>query len=224
MYIKLEEDIPTTASTIYPTIFVLGIGVLLPFYAFISASSYFERRLCSSNYHSSFENAFSFGYNFSQPFGLYLSLFYGQKVSIMTQVRIPFILYSIIFTMITITVIIDIEANTLFWINFFGILCCGFLGAILNGGLFAITATLPSHYTSSLMIGGASAGLLVALGSFLTVISTLDSSCDTQSNEDDNCKAYSFDYGSFIYFLLSTIVLYLCIVLFEYLIRHPFYV
>lgn len=209
----------------YLILFILGLGNLLPWNAFIIAEPYYIVRFCGTPFVSSFEVFYGLSYNLSQCFGLMVSLFYSEIIPLKVQVRIPLLLYGAIFLITTITVAIPMSGYLLFWITLICTFLCGFTGSIMLGGLFGITGLLPSAYTSALMLGASGSALLISLLSFVIVLPNLNSSCtsdDDLNNDDSGCEGYYTDYGSIGYFSFSTLTLFTCIFLFEIFLKLPF--
>jgi solute carrier family 29 (equilibrative nucleoside transporter), member 1/2/3 len=134
--------------------FILGLGNLLPWNAFITASSYYESRFCNTTYEDSFESFFSMFYTVSQPIGLLLTIYFKKKVTTKALVHYPLVIYSAIFILTTIMVLIpSIPKAILFSITLISTFLCGLCGAIMNGGLFGLSGILPAKYTGMLMSG-----------------------------------------------------------------------
>lgn len=230
---ELNENNPkhhATNYTAYFILFFLGLGNLLPFQAFITAESYFKDRLCGSSWKNNFEIYFNTGYNIAQPLGLFISLGYGRFYSKQAQVRIPLIIYTIVFTCTMILSLLDINQNLLFYLTLICNFICGLVGSIMNGGLYGIAALLPSKYTSALMIGSASAGLLLSFTSLITSLTSVDINCNQEDDvyaelvsEQVECEDFYIDTGSVAYFSLSTFSLVMCIVLFQVFLDLPIY-
>lgn len=223
-----DSKTPRESLLAYAILFLLGVGNMLPWNAFITAQSYFASRFCGTIFANSFENFFSISYTLAQPLGLLVSLFYGHKIPMISQIRIPLIIYAILFGLTTILVTINMETSILFGLTLICTFLCGFTGAIMNGGLFGIAGLLPAKYTSALMLGSAQAGLLISVASFITRIATIDlSNC---SEDDDyysssgsvGCSSFAIDDGAIAYFCLSTIVIFICQASFEIFVHLPF--
>lgn len=148
----------------YLIFFWLGVGNLLPWNAFITAQSYYSSRFCNTVFNNSFENFFSIFFTFSQPVGLFVTIRYSKHYTIDSQVIYPLVMYSIVFFLTTIFVVIQmIPSYCLFSLTLISAFVCGLTGAVMNGGLFALASLLPSMATSALMSGSSLSGVLVSL-------------------------------------------------------------
>lgn len=207
----------------YCLFFFLGLGNLLPWYAFITAESYYSQRFCGGQFADTFENFFSICYSIAQPIGLIISLFYGKYISLQRQVRIPLYAFAAIFIFTTISVCVDIPVSPLFYITLLSCFLVGFNGAVMNGGLFGISGILPPIYTSSMVIGSSFGGVLISISSIITQSTGLDGNCDDNDDgySDSDCEDFKIDYSAVAYFLVSIIVIILCIFFFEILLNLP---
>lgn len=213
-------------NTAFLILLLEGLGNLFPWNVFITASGYFANRFCGTNFAGSFENYFSITYTLSQTIGLMFAIAYQDKISLYKKVFYPLVLYTVIFAITTLLSLLkDISGSLLFWITLLSASLCGLSTASLSGGLFGLTAELPSSYTGALMTGQGYAGLIVAVSSLLTISAGPNlSSCNTSSDVDDDSLTCTrtIDYSAFSYFLISTLILVTCTISFLYLIKLPF--
>ena len=104
------------------------------------------------------------------------------------------------------------------------------MGSILSAGLFSLGGCLPPTYTAALMSGQGLAGLSVVVAGIVTQAAgpEPDGWCASKqvSTGDDTdsvqCSTYSISYSALSYFLIATIVLGSCAVLFYVLVKLPF--
>jgi MFS family permease len=216
---------PNTGQTLtWVIFFLLGLGNLLPWNAFITASAYYKKRFCGAAFEDTFESFFSMFYTVSQPIGLILTLLYAQKYSMKTLVLYPLIAYSVVFILITILAgITTVKPEPLFLVSLLGISICGFCGAVMNGGLFALAGVMPSKYTSALMNGSGLAGFSISALSLLIVASDptpRNCSNDDNSNDDDgSCDTSTIDISALTFYSISSALLVCCIFAFLFLLR-----
>ena len=213
----------------YAIMFWQGVGQLFPWNAFITAAAYFGSRFCKTDMANDFENYFSISFTCFQTAGLGLSVLYGNKFTLHDKIVYPLVCYSSLFALTTALVLVeDINGYVLFWVTFLSSSANGLAGAILSGGLFSLGGCLPPKYTAALMSGQGLAGLSVALAGIVTQAAAPmpPGYCDTTSAEDDSeatkCSVYSISYSALSYFLIATIVLISCAVLFFVLVKLPF--
>lgn len=209
----------------YKIMFYEGLGNLLPWNAFITASAYFANRFCGTQFEYDFENYFSFTFTISQTIGLAFSILYQDKLTLNQKIIPPLICYSMIFAITTILVVFDINSQLLFWLTLGSLVLCGFCGAILSGGLFGLGAVFPAHHTGALMGGQGVAGLGISISSLLTIWATAENPnfCDVLDDltTDSDCKDIT-DYSAFAYFSIATLALLSCIGAFLVLIKLPY--
>lgn len=229
-YVKQDIEIKQRDELLaYIIFFCLGVGSLLPWNAFITAASYYQRRFCNEAFENSFESYFSMFYTASQPLGLLFTIYYKKNFTSKSFVSIPLIIYTFIFVWTTLFVLLHkFPARLLFGITLICTFICGICSSVMNGGLFGISGILPSAQTAAIMIGQGLVGFLVSLTSL--VITAANKRTDSCSNDDNtsvdddgsSCNYNDIDYGAFIFFLLATIMLAICICLFFILLRLKF--
>ena len=210
----------------YAIMFAQGIGQLFPWNAFITAALYFGQRFCVTNFRYDFENYLSISFTASQTIGLAVSVLYANKLSYHDKIVYPLIIYALLFALTTAFVLVPgIEGNALFWFTLSCCIGCGLAGALLSAGFFSLSGLFPPKYTGAMMSGQGLAGLTVSLTNLITqAVQPLPASfCNagTQSTPEP-CSDYSVNYSAFAYFLISTLVLCLCLVLFFVLMKLPF--
>lgn len=210
----------------YAIMFCQGIGQLFPWNAFITASQYFGERFCTTPFRFDFENYLSITFTASQTIGLAFTIFYGSRWSYYDKIVYPLIIYCVLFGLTTSLVLIpNIDGNLLFWLTLTACIGCGTSGAFLNAGFFSLSGIFPQSYTGAMMSGQGLAGLSVALTGLLTQAAgpVPAGFCDTVDDDKPaDCTDYATNYSAFSYFLIATIVLGLCIVLFFILMKLPF--
>ena len=218
----MKDTVRDTGNLAYIICFWEGVGNLLPWNAFITASSYFGDRFCGTAYADTFMNYFSFSYTFSQTIGLLGTIYYLQNVPVNIKVIYPLILYSTIFAAITILVTSDMNGEALFWITLIATFLSGLCGSMLTGGLFGVSAHLPPKYTAALCVGQGLAGLGVSLCGLVTIAAGPDtSSCTEDALEDSSCD-FKVNYSALAYFMISTLVLFSCVFSFIAFLKLPF--
>lgn len=206
--------------TAFIIFFVLGVGNLLPWNAFITASTYYKNRFCGTAFENSFESFFSMFYTVSQPIGLLATIFFKNKFTTKALVLYPLMIYTAIFILTTVLVLVpNIPQELLFSLTLISTFLCGLCAAVMNGGMFGLSGILPSVYTGALMSGQGLAGTAVSTVSIIIVGITTNGKCsasdDASTDDNSTCDSTNaIDYGAFAYFLVSTICLGTCIVLF----------
>jgi len=213
------------ATTAYYIMFWEGLGNLFPWNAFITAAGYYAVRFCGTSFADNFENYFSISFMVAQTIGLALAVKYGSMFSLKTRIVYPLIGYCIIFLFTTLFVVLkDMNSNLLFYVTLLSACCCGICGSVLSGGLFGLAGVMPPAYTGAVMNGQGLAGFMVSMASILTIIAAgRDSSfCDDTNDSNDEECSYSVDYSAFAYFMIASVALVTCIIVFQILYRLPF--
>jgi hypothetical protein len=220
---------PDSGSFAYTIMFWQGVGQLFPWNAFITAAAYFGTRFCQTDMANDFENYFSISFTAFQTVGLAISVMYGNKFSLHDKIVYPLAIYSSLFALTTALVLVtDINGYVLFWVTFLSSSANGLAGAILSAGLFSLGGCLPPAYTAALMSGQGLAGLSVAVAGIVTQAAGPPPpgfcAAASSSSEDDGvaCQTYSISYSALSYFLIATLVLGSCAVLFYVLVKLPF--
>lgn len=231
---KFENGVRVGARTLpndaggfaYAIMFYQGIGQLFPWNAFITASNYFGQRFCTTPFAFDFENYLSISFTASQTIGLAVTILYGARLSYHDKIVYPLVIYAMFFGLTTALVLLaDINGTALFWITLLCCIGCGLSGAFLNAGFFSLSGVFPQSYTGAMMSGQGLAGLSVALTSLITqaVGPAPDGYCSVPDDDAPvACVNYSTNWSAFSYFLIATIVLASCIVLFFILMKLPF--
>lgn len=218
---SMSKSVHEGETFAYLCFFVLGLGNMFPWYAFVTAAPYYEGQFCNTMIERSFLSFFSMTYSASQPLALLVNICYVKRFSIQTLVRYPLLVFTIVFFITTILVLLpSVPALALFALTLVSLFICGIASAIMNGGLFALTGILPSIHTAACMSGQSLAGMMVAVVSLIVTASGPTDCSD--GNDDDGACASSSAYGYFAYFLVACSVLVACMWLFVALLKQPF--
>ncbi|XP_063331133.1 equilibrative nucleoside transporter 2-like [Pelmatolapia mariae] len=163
-------------------IFVLGLGTLLPWNFFITASKYFNERLNSTG--TSGTSSKDYSYDswmalLSQlPLLLFtlLNSFLYQRVR--ERVRVPFSLVGIflLFSLTAALVKVPMEPDNFFAITMATIWFINMCGAVLQGSLFGMVGLFPSRYSTLFMSGQGLAGIFAALAMLFSILGKSDQS------------------------------------------------
>ncbi|XP_028839326.1 equilibrative nucleoside transporter 2 [Denticeps clupeoides] len=209
---KTQKDAPEDRGNAVAVIFfILGLGTLLPWNFFITASPYFQSRLNTNT--SGNSSTTSDPYNFDcwmtllaqiplLLFTLLNTLLYQcikEKVRIAGSGTAVFLLF--ILTAVLVKIRMDeasffsITMATVWFINSFG--------AIFQGSLFGLVGLLPPKYSSVFMSGQGVAGIFSALAMLLSIVFQTD--------------AESSALGYFITPCMATMITILCYLSLPYL-------
>lgn len=204
--------------------FFQGVGQLFPWNAFITAAAYFGTRFCTTAFSTDFENYLSIAFTASQTIGLALTLLYGNKFNYHQKIVYPLLIYAGIFAVVTaLVLVVDVNPTGLFWMTFMSCVLCGLFGAFLNAGFFSLGAVFPPAYTGAMMSGQGLAGMTVSIASIVSqAAGPMTEGFCSGEEEITGCADYVTNYSAFSYFMISTVVLLSCVILFYVLMKLPF--
>jgi equilibrative nucleoside transporter 1/2/3 len=205
---------------------MLGVGVLLPWNALISAVDYFIEMLCSGLSHDAcsadtkaqqFAFYLSIAYNIPSLPLLILSTLYASRISFKARIVFCFVGEFLVFVAVCVIVVLSppITSNaqllpsTSFWLL---LVCCfisGCFSALLFGAILSFTSKFAAHYTTAVMSGNGIAGIIAGLLRVVTKISL------PATAEGDKTS-------SLIFFGITTFVFVICIVIFLFMLKNPF--
>ena len=244
------SHLPTPVEThnrfLLSTVFLLlGIGVLLPWNAYISAKPYFQARLfdCSSPNQDGSGNSggdtmeawFSLLFNGGSVISLAIMIvlqycWYNQVSSSTTTVTksssnnnwylvmVPLGIYLLVFIGTALLVLLPFVPPTIFWAwTFLGFTICGVCTSIASAGIVATAGSLDEHLGIHPYFNGqAIGGLIVAMGNLIA---------DYWNQQPNNqrtsaCQDYTeISWPTFGYFAASCLVLALCMIGYSVILR-----
>ncbi|MBN3324073.1 S29A1 protein, partial [Atractosteus spatula] len=167
--------------------FILGLGTLLPWNFFMTATMYFTSRLkdevainitgnltdgVAQNYlEAKFNNFMTLCAMLPLLLFTCLNSFLHQKIP--QKVRIMGSLFVILFVfMLTAAVVkISLSPVSFFTLTMIKIICINSFGAILQGSLFGLAGLLPATYTTPIMSGQGLAGTFAAVAMICAIAS-----------------------------------------------------
>ncbi|TKS68743.1 Equilibrative nucleoside transporter 1 [Collichthys lucidus] len=168
-------------------IFVLGLGTLLPWNFFMTASQYFNQRLTVPN---NTVNGTSGGptkdYNYDSwmallsqlPLLLFtlLNSFLYQWVGVRLRVAFSLIAILLLFSITAALVQVPMEPDTFFSVTMATIWFINMFSAVLQGSLFGVAGLFPARYSTLFMSGQGLAGIFAALAMLLSILSNAEKS------------------------------------------------
>ncbi|XP_065150249.1 equilibrative nucleoside transporter 2 [Paramisgurnus dabryanus] len=180
-----KEDIPKDRGFFVGIIFfILGLGTLLPWNFFMTASMYFNNRLNTSKWINGtisarkeyyFNNWMTF---LSQLplllFTLLNSILY-QRISEKIRMAGSLIFILILFIITAALVKVPMEEDRFFSITMATIWFINSFGAVLQGSSFGLVGLLPQKYSAVFMSGQGLAGTFAALAMIFAIASEADS-------------------------------------------------
>ncbi|XP_032408189.1 equilibrative nucleoside transporter 1-like [Xiphophorus hellerii] len=154
--------------------FILGLGTLLPWNFFMTATMYFTSRLkdpiTEHNNATSERNMLESKFNNVMtlcamvPLLIFtcLNSFIHQRISQKLRISGSLAVIFLVFMVTAIMVKVDIEPVPFFTLTMIKIVCINSFGAVLQGSLFGLAGILPASYTTPIMSGQGLAGTFAA--------------------------------------------------------------
>lgn len=152
--------------------FILGLGTLLPWNFFITASAYFTSRLKSSSnetasdtrnvLESKFNNVMTLCAMVPLLIFTCLNSFIHQRVPQKLRISGSLVVIFVVFLITAVVVKVDMEPLSFFSFTMIKIVCINSFGAIFQGSLFGLAGILPTTYTTPIMSGQGLAGTFAA--------------------------------------------------------------
>lgn len=184
--VKMRNPPADQGHAVALIIFVLGLGTLLPWNFFITASQYFNQRLTVANVTSNNTSvsATANEYNYDSwmallsqlPLLLFtlLNSFLYQWVKERHRVAFSLMAILLLFSVTAALVQVPMEPDTFFSVTMATIWFINMFGAVLQGSLFGVVGLLPPRYSTLLMSGQGLAGIFAALAMLLSILSNAD--------------------------------------------------
>ncbi|KAJ0724297.1 putative equilibrative nucleoside transporter, MFS transporter superfamily [Helianthus annuus] len=189
--------------------FLLGAGNLLPWNAFITAIDYFGHLYPDKHV----EKVFSVAYMSSSLLSLIVMISwsdFGRLVSFKVRMNVGFTMF-VLSLMVTPTIdwaCWHKKTTSAFYAVVASVVVCGLADGLIGGSLVGSAGKLPKEYMQAVFAGTASSGILVSL---LRIITKASLPQDPQGLKK----------GAHLYFLVSTLILLVCMVCCTFLYKLP---
>ncbi|XP_034544684.1 equilibrative nucleoside transporter 2-like [Notolabrus celidotus] len=169
-------------------IFILGVGTLLPWNFFMTASQYFNGRLEAPNTTSNATPNTSTpkDYNYDSWMALLsqlpllmftlLNSFLYQRVKERFRVAFSLVVIFLLFSLTAALVQVPMEPDTFFSVTMATIWFINMCSAVLQGSLFGVVGLFPPRYSTLFMSGQGLAGIFAAIAMLLSILSNADKS------------------------------------------------
>ncbi|XP_067435141.1 equilibrative nucleoside transporter 2 [Thunnus thynnus] len=163
--------------------FILGLGTLLPWNFFMTASLYFQGRLNKTEWNNGTAVQKEYYFNnwmtlLSQLplllFTLLNSILY-QRISEAMRVAGSLVFMLLLFILTAVLVKVPMEEDRFFSVTMATIWFINSFGAVLQGSLFGLVGLLPQKYSAIFMSGQGLAGTFAAIAMLLAIASEADS-------------------------------------------------
>ncbi|XP_029025339.1 equilibrative nucleoside transporter 2-like [Betta splendens] len=163
-------------------IFTLGLGTLLPWNFFMTASQYFNKRLNTTCNDASHTQAQDYNYDswmalLSQLPLLMFTLansFLYQRVSERIRVAASMVVIFLLFSLTAVLVQVCMHPDTFFSVTMATIWFINMSGAVLQGSLFGVVGLFPPRYSTLFMSGQGLAGIFAAVAMLCSILSNAD--------------------------------------------------
>ncbi|XP_018607460.2 equilibrative nucleoside transporter 2 [Scleropages formosus] len=181
---KSDQQAPEDRGHLVGIIFfILGLGTLLPWNFFMTATKYFENRLDTSEW-SNGTVVTSREYYFTNwmtllsqlPLLLFtlLNSFLYQRLSEKVRIGGSLVFILLLFILTAVLVTVAMEKDTFFSVTMATIWFINSFGAVLQGSLFGLVGLLPQKYSAVFMSGQGLAGTFAAVAMLLAIYSEVD--------------------------------------------------
>eukprot|EP00051_Salpingoeca_urceolata_P028297 m.486141 g.486141 ORF g.486141 m.486141 type:complete len:486 (+) comp24195_c0_seq1:411-1868(+) len=204
-----DQEPPTDRYNLVYMIFMLqGVGMLLPWNAFITVTEYLKQRLVNSYFEDNHLLYITFGFQIANITFLWVATKFQHHIDLRARILVSLGIELVVF--LTTTVVSksnSIEGNTFFAINFVVVIVCGAATAFMQGGLFGLAGSMPIKYTQALMAGQGYGGVIVALLNIVT-LAAMDDGKDV-------------DGAAFLFYLIAVVTVALCLLSCVYLLNQP---
>ncbi|XP_048850701.1 equilibrative nucleoside transporter 2-like isoform X2 [Brienomyrus brachyistius] len=161
--------------------FILGMGTLLPWNFFLTATKYFDDRLSPAVINGTVVGKEFYFSNWmtllSQlPLLLFtlLNSFLYQWLSERVRVAGSLVFILLLFILTAALVMVNMEKDSFFSVTMATIWFINSFGAILQGSLFGLVGQLPGKYSAVFMSGQGLAGTFAAVAILITIASEVD--------------------------------------------------
>ncbi|XP_034532188.1 equilibrative nucleoside transporter 2-like isoform X2 [Notolabrus celidotus] len=181
----MKENAPRDRGCMVGIIFfILGLGTLLPWNFFMTASLYFQGRLNTTEWSNGTE-VIRKEYYFNNwmtllsqlPLLLFtlLNSFFYQRISEAIRIGGSLVLVLLLFIFTAVLVKVPMEEDSFFSVTMATIWFINSFGAVLQGSLFGLVGLLPQRYSAIFMSGQGLAGTFAAIAMLIALGSDADS-------------------------------------------------
>ncbi|KAK7169916.1 hypothetical protein R3I94_000224 [Phoxinus phoxinus] len=180
-----REDTPKDRGCLVAVIFfILGLGTLLPWNFFMTASMYFNNRLNTSEWSNGtittrteyyFNNWMTLLSQLPLLVFTFLNSFLYQWISERMRIAGSLVVILLLFILTAALVKVPMEEDRFFSVTMATIWFINSFGAVLQGSLFGLVGLLPQRYSAIFMSGQGLAGTFAALAMIFAIASEADS-------------------------------------------------
>uniref|UniRef100_A0A8C2L5H5 Solute carrier family 29 member 1a n=1 Tax=Cyprinus carpio TaxID=7962 RepID=A0A8C2L5H5_CYPCA len=175
-----EHDMSSRYNAVWIIFFILGLGTLLPWNFFMTATMYFTQRLKDPQTNqtangsvviegdsrnvleSKFNNVMTLCAMVPLLIFTCLNSFIHQRIPQTLRISGSLSVIFVVFLITAVLVRVEMEPLPFFAFTMIKIICINSFGAILQGSLFGLAGMLPASYTTPIMSGQGLAGTFAA--------------------------------------------------------------
>ncbi|XP_071779612.1 equilibrative nucleoside transporter 2-like [Centroberyx gerrardi] len=182
---KGRTDTPQDRACLVGIIFfILGLGTLLPWNFFMTASMYFQGRLNTTEWSNGtavvrkeyyFNNWMTLLSQLPLLLFTLLNSFLYQRISEAVRIGGSLVFILLLFILTAVLVKVPMEEDRFFSVTMATIWFINSFGAVLQGSLFGLVGLLPQRYSAIFMSGQGLAGTFAAIAMLLAIASDADS-------------------------------------------------
>ncbi|NP_001025348.1 equilibrative nucleoside transporter 1a [Danio rerio] len=173
-------------NAVWIIFFILGLGTLLPWNFFMTATLYFTKRLEETNgglnqtantteirsvLQSKFNNVMTLCAMVPLLIFTCLNSFIHQRIPQKLRISGSLSVILVVFLITAVLVKVEMEPLPFFTLTMIKIICINSFGAILQGSLFGLAGMLPASYTTPIMSGQGLAGAFAAFSMICAIAS-----------------------------------------------------
>ncbi|XP_035531409.1 equilibrative nucleoside transporter 2 [Morone saxatilis] len=164
--------------------FILGLGTLLPWNFFMTASLYFQGRLNTTEWSNGtvvvrkeyyFNNWMTLLSQLPLLLFTLLNSFLYQRISEAIRIAGSLVFILVLFILTAVLVKVPMEEDRFFSVTMATIWFINSFGAVLQGSLFGLVGLLPQKYSAIFMSGQGLAGTFAAIAMLIAIGSDADS-------------------------------------------------
>uniref|UniRef100_A0A8C5G7M3 Equilibrative nucleoside transporter 2-like n=1 Tax=Gouania willdenowi TaxID=441366 RepID=A0A8C5G7M3_GOUWI len=163
--------------------FILGLGTLLPWNFFMTASLYFQDRLNGTEWSNGtvvegkkyhFNNWMTLLSQLPLLLFTLLNSFLYQRISEAVRIAGSLVFILLLFILTAVLVTVDMDLDPFFSVTMATIWFINSFGAVVQGSLFGLVGLLPQKYSAVFMSGQGLAGTFAAIAMILAIASEAD--------------------------------------------------
>ncbi|XP_077462231.1 equilibrative nucleoside transporter 2-like [Stigmatopora argus] len=178
MEIKKASAPPDRCNIVAAIVFMLGLGTLLPWNFFITASQYFNQRLNQTTETTvkdyNYDNWMTLLSQLPLLLFTLLNSFFYQWVRESVRVACSLVFILLLFSLTATLVKVDMCPDTFFSVTMATIWFINMCSAVLQGSLFGMVGLLPARYSTLFMSGQGLAGIFAAIAMLLSKLGNAD--------------------------------------------------